>query len=112
MAGTTGQSRAIESLNIAVSGTSGTGASGYIQNTGWEAQWTHASDGANLTIGTTGKSLRLEEFAMNVGEGSVCVNAHIQNTGWQGQRCSVPGNWTSAGTEGKSLRLEAVRITV
>ena len=38
MAGTTGQSRAIESLNIAVYRVGGVGANGYDQNTGWEQE--------------------------------------------------------------------------
>jgi hypothetical protein len=112
LAGTTGQSRAIEALNIAVSGTGGTGANGYMQDTGWESAWKGAANGANLTIGSPGKSLRMEAFAMNVGVGTVCVNAHVQNLGWQGKKCDVPGNWVTGGTTGQSLRLEAVEITV
>ncbi|WP_262061182.1 hypothetical protein [Streptomyces sp. STR69] len=111
-AGTVGQARAIEALNIAVSGVSGTGSNGYIENSGWEPNWKFADNGANLTIGTTGQLLRMEAFTLNVGSGTVCANAHVENIGWQGRKCDTPGDFLTAGTTGLALRLEAVELTV
>ena len=89
----------------------------YIQNIGWMG-W--AKNGE--TAGTTGQSLRLEAIQIrilpNTGaapandgstsvpayDASVSIQAHVQNIGWMG--------WASgtAGTTGRSLRMEAVRI--
>ncbi|MCR3753145.1 hydrophobic W protein [Lentzea californiensis] len=40
----------------------------------------------------------------------VCFTGHIQDYGWQAVDCSNDGDWAMAGTEGLSLRLEAVLI--
>jgi uncharacterized protein YjdB len=112
LAGTVGQARAIEALNIAVSGVSGTGSNGYIENSGWETNWKFADNGVNLYIGTTGQMLRMEAFTLNVGSGTVCANAHVENIGWQGRKCDTPGDFLTAGTTGLALRLEAVELTV
>jgi uncharacterized protein YjdB len=37
---------------------------------------------------------------------SICYQAHVQNIGWQKQVC----NGAVAGTTGRSLRMEAIRI--
>lgn len=64
-----------------------------------------------LTLGTTGRSKRLEainiNFTNNTGyEGSMQYQVHVQNIGWT--------DWvdagTSAGTSGRSLRLEGIRV--
>jgi uncharacterized protein YjdB len=112
MAGTVGQARAIEAINISVAGVDEVAARGYIQNAGWEASGKTVPDDVNLYIGTTGLSLRLEAFTLNVGTGTVCVNSHVQNIGWQGAQCGRSGSDVTAGTMGKSLRLEAVTFTV
>jgi hypothetical protein len=43
------------------------------------------------------------------GTGNVCYRAHVQDIGWQGTRC---GTSVSVGTTGRSLRMEAIWITV
>jgi uncharacterized protein YjdB len=40
---------------------------------------------------------------------TICANAHVQDIGWQGARC---GTSVSVGTTGRSLRMEAIWITV
>lgn len=55
-----------------------------------------------VTIGTVGKSLRLE--AIQVNGLDVQMNAHVQGLGWMGWKDHT------AGTEGKALRLEAIQI--
>lgn len=111
VAGAAGGSRAIEELDVAAFGTNGTSGSAYVQSLEWLA-WTGAADKADLYVGTAGRALRLEALAMRVGSGSVCLNADVQNAGYQGYRCNKEGGYTSAGTTGKSLRIEAIRITV
>lgn len=75
---------------------------GHVQDIGWMAP-------TSGTIGTTGKSLRLE--AVRIG-GPVTVQAHVQDIGWM-QPVSMLGDGTpTAGTTGRALRLEAVRITL
>ena len=89
----------------------------HAQNIGWMG-W--AKNGE--TAGTTGQSLRLEAIQIRIlpntesapandgstsvpaYDASVSIQAHVQNIGWMG--------WASgtAGTTGRSLRMEAVRI--
>ena len=71
----------------------------HVQNIGW-LPWVADSQ----TVGTTGKSLRLEAIELRGGVGE--VSAHVQDRGWMP---SVPSG-TVAGTTGKSLRLEAIRV--
>jgi uncharacterized protein YjdB len=111
-AGTVGQNRPIESLNIAVSGVNGTAANGFIQDSGWEKAWKSAADGVDLYIGSTGKALRLLGFAINVGTDTVCQNAQVHNHGWGGLGCDKAGSYIFGGTLDNTLWLEAVRFTV
>jgi hypothetical protein len=66
--------------------------------------------GTNVTIGTSGKSLRLESFRVNRPgvdkTGSIVYQAHVQRKGWMGER----KNGQVAGTVGQGLRVEAVRM--
>jgi hypothetical protein len=114
-AGTQNQSRAIQALDIAVSGTSAA-ANGYMENTGWQPAWQSGPAKADLNIGSPNSQLRMEQFTVSLGVGVVCGNGWIQNdTQWQGQTCDTPGgprSWITVGTQGKSLRLEAVQLTV
>ncbi|MEZ0094229.1 hydrolase [Streptacidiphilus sp. EB129] len=113
MAGTVGQWRPIKALNIAVSGTGGTAANGYIQNGGWVTPWTSAADGIDLYIGTPSQTaLNMRGFVINVGSGSVCQNAQVHNQGWLGLACDVPGHYIFGGTLDNTLWLEAVTFTV
>ncbi len=64
-------------------------------------------------LGTTGKGLRLEGFWIDL-TGDVPANAgiryqvHVQNVGWQ----DAVGNGDFAGTKGRGLRIEAIKITL
>ena len=75
-------------------------ARGHVQNIGW-LDW--AAD--SQTVGTTGRSLRMEAVQLRGGVGE--VSAHVQDIGWMP---AVP-NGTTAGTTGRSLRMEAIRVT-
>lgn len=88
---------------------SGLTAQGYVQNVGLQKQKT----GFSVTIGTSGRSLRLEAFCLNrpANEditGSIVYQARVQGEGWQKQR----KNGALAGTKDKGRRIEAVRISL
>ena len=74
-------------------------ARGHVQNIGWLG-W--AAD--SQTVGTTGRSLRMEAIELRGGVGM--VSPHVQDIGWMP---AVYGG-TTAGTTGRSLRMEAIRV--
>ena len=81
------------------------GVRAHVQNDGWKS-WVYVDGtGREKTVGTTGRSLRLEELVFSLAgvAGGVQVQAHVQNIGWQAVG-------SSAGTHGRSLRIEAVRL--
>lgn len=97
-------------------------ASGHVQDTGWQ-QVQQVGIGTTITLGTTGKSKRLEAFRISISpdlvEGSrLFSNAHIATIGWQADK-SNSSTWKSGdstinrssnGTTGRSLSLEAVQL--
>ena len=74
-------------------------ARGHVQDRGWLG-WVADSQ----TVGTTGRSLRMEAVELRGGVGT--VSPHVQDIGWMP---AVYGG-TTAGTTGRSLRLEAIRV--
>lgn len=66
-----------------------------------------ATNGAS-TLGTTGRSLRLEGLRLTCATPGVDLTyrTHVQNIGWQGW----VGEGALSGTQGRSLRLEALQI--
>lgn len=76
----------------------------HVANRGW-LSW---QQGPVATIGATDKNRRLEAFNLSCpgGEGSIVYQAHVQRKGWMGER----KDGQMAGTTGKSLRIEAVKI--
>ena len=72
----------------------------HVQNIGW-MPWVADSQ----TVGTTGRSLRMEAIQLRGGVGE--VSAHVQDLGWM----PAVHNGTTAGTTGRSLRLEAIQVT-
>ncbi len=104
IAGTTGQSRRLEAIVIAVSTDVGNVCyNAHLQDIAWQGVRCNSE-----IAGTTGQSRRLEAIAIAVTFGDVCYNAHLQDIGWQGARC----NGAIAGTTGQSRRLEAIAIAV
>ena len=109
-AGTTGSSKRLEAVNIALcSGLSYSGSITYrvhCQTYGW-MDW--VSDGAQA--GTTGKKKRLEAIEIKLtGDMAehydIWYRAHCQTYGWLDWAC----NGESAGTSGLSKRMEALQI--
>ena len=79
--------------------------SSYVQKEGWKNE---VSNGQ--TMGTTGKSLRMEALKINLKTygitGGIKYTAHVQKQGWQNYVTSGK----VAGTTGKNLRMEAIKI--
>lgn len=78
----------------------------HVQDVGWQ----EPSRGFDVTVGTSGRSLRMEALRIDRPgsdlEGDVRYEAHVQDVGWQGERA----NGQLAGTEGESRRIEALRV--
>lgn len=78
--------------------------SGHVQNLGWTDARVQADEPRVATVGTTGKSLRMEALRINDIDSPLVMQAHVQNLGWG------PQSTREVGTTGRSLRMEAVRI--
>ncbi len=119
-AGTSGQSKRLESIRISVKDTQLSGHTQYrthIQTYGWETSW--KQDGQ--ISGTSGQAKRLEAIEIQLvkkGEKApaqdktafVCpyikYTAHVQSYGWQSKK--IDGQ--TAGTSGQSKRIEAITL--
>lgn len=110
-AGTTGQSKRVEALQIRISNEQMSGSVQYrahVQTYGWQ-RW--VSDGE--TAGTTGQSKRVEAVSIRLtGQLSenydVWYRAHVQTYGWLGWT----KNGNNAGTTGLSKRVESLQIVL
>ncbi|GAA0479976.1 hypothetical protein ACFQ2B_29760 [Streptomyces stramineus] len=108
VAGTAGQSRAVEALEIATGNVGGLCANAHLRDIGWQGTRC-AGDYQNVLVGTTGQARRMEALSISVGSGTVTARAHVQNIGWMG---ATRGASVTVGTTGSSLRLEAVQLWV
>ena len=105
-AGTTGQGKAIEALNLSVANNPGgeIQCSAHVANIGWQ-------DFAAGTAGTTGQGLQTEAFKIRL-TGALAENydvyyrVHAQDFGWLGWA----KNGEAAGTEGYGKRAEAIEV--
>lgn len=108
-AGTTGQSRRLEALQLRVAGFSGSGdveCQAHVQDYGWMG-W----QGSGSYAGTTGQSKRVEAVRIRLtGELAekydVWYRVHSQEFGWLGWA----SDGASAGTQGYGYRAEAVEV--
>ena len=122
LAGTTGKSLRIEAIRVRLTGELAGHYDIYYQvhaqNIGWMG-WAKNDEKA----GTAGKSLRLEAIRIKLvpkGEAApgstdnsfvqpgVLYNSHVQNIGWIGDKA----DGDIGGTEGRGLRLEALRVSL
>ncbi|MBP3851488.1 MAG: Ig domain-containing protein, partial [Erysipelotrichaceae bacterium] len=109
-AGTSGQSKRLESIRISVKDSQLSGHIQYrthIQSYGWETSW--KQDGQ--ISGTTSQSKRLEAIQIRLTDQladlySIYYRVHCQNYGWLGW--AKDGEY--AGSQGFSKRLEAIEI--
>ena len=129
-AGTEGEKRRIEAMEIRLWGPGADACDVYyrahVQDIGW---MTWAKNGG--TAGTTGLFKRVEAFQIILADkGKVpalnpaaafnkpfltlpllTLQAHVQGKGWTPERIGSPGSTVEAGTTGKNLRLESIRVT-
>ncbi len=106
IAGTSGQSLRVEALKVSLKNADRDGAvqiRAHVQDIGWQS-WSNMG-------GTYGQSKRVEAMQIRlVGEMAeyydVYYRVHAQNIGWMGWA----KNGEKAGTEGMSLRLEAIQV--
>lgn len=112
VSGTTGQSKRLEGIHIALLDSGYAGGVEYrthIQDYGWENEW---KCNGQLS-GTTGESKRLEAIQIRLTGDianyyDVYYRVHCQNLGWMGWA----SNGASAGSAGYSYRLEAIQIVL
>lgn len=81
----------------------------YVERKGWMSWRKNVVPGKILTLGTTGKSRRLEAICIKVQvegrTGGITYQTHVQNKGWTKEK----SNGKVSGSKGKSLRMEAMR---
>lgn len=111
-AGTTGQSKRVESLKITLSSDlaamGGISVKAHVQDYGWMN-----AVGADAIIGTTGQSKRLEALQISLtgelaSKFDIVYRVHIQDIGWQAWK----QDGETAGTTGQSKRIEAIQIAI
>ncbi|MDO5110286.1 MAG: hypothetical protein Q4D59_10180, partial [Erysipelotrichaceae bacterium] len=114
MAGTTGRSLRLESVNIRLTNgfekKGGLQGRAHVQNLGWINS---SSYPAGMTLGTVGKSLRLEAIELSLtgdlaDQYDIYYRTHVQQLGWMGWA----HNGESSGSSGKSLAIEAIEIRI
>ena len=80
----------------------------HIQKVGWQTKSGKSDKG--VTVGTTGRSLRMEAIKIykptTSYKGDIQYRAHVQKIGWQGWK----KNGAMAGTSGRALRVEAIQV--
>ncbi len=82
--------------------------SAHVENIGWMS----SVSGKNVSVGTTGRSLRMEAIRFTLSEemkelGGIEITAHVQDIGWM----RTVSDDQTAGTTGRSLRMEAIRLS-
>ncbi|MGW7176516.1 hypothetical protein [Streptomyces xanthophaeus] len=83
--GTEGQARNVEGLIIAAGGVGQLCVRAHVQDQGWDRYPTcSSSDGAAVTVGTSGKNRAIEALEISVSGGEVAADAHLRNQGWTG----------------------------
>ncbi|MFT4258240.1 CAP domain-containing protein [Microbacterium sp.] len=110
--GTTGRGLRVEAMMVTQTQSSTTiCARAHVQNIGWQAAQCTSGVGTSITVGTTGRALRMEALQLWSPQIAVRAQAHVQNIGWQAvQTASGAGAKIIVGTTGKALRVEALRL--
>ena len=127
MAGTTGQNKGVEAIQLYLTGELANRYNilyqVYITGQGWQ---TTKKNGE--TAGTTGQSLEIQAICISIQykngpqtdpgmsesdyinnlDKSILYQAHVQDIGWQ----NTVMNYETSGTTGRSLRMEALRISL
>ena len=109
LAGTTGQGKRVEAIEIKSNNASIESELKYrvhVQDEGWQS-WKSSGELA----GTVGKSKRIEAIEIKIGNNSaysIKYRAHVEDEGWQSWR----NNGELAGTTGQGKRIEAIEIDI
>ena len=100
-----------DALNKTSSSTPSISIQGHVQDIGWMGIVT-SGVGISSTVGTTGRSLRLEDLKLrlNNASGGIKISSHVACIGWLGFSSAASGRWAESGTTGRSLAIEAVKI--
>ncbi|MEU7141513.1 hypothetical protein ABZ942_18805 [Nocardia sp. NPDC046473] len=107
VAGTTGESRRIEKLEVHAN-IGYLCLKGHIQDQGDDPYWSCQSGSASAVTGTEGLGRRLEGVHINIADSPpICAEAHVEGDGWQEARC---GTDIWVGTSGQGKRMEAIKI--
>jgi uncharacterized protein YjdB len=87
----------------------------HVQNDGWHLSEETIGE-IGVTVGTTGRSLRLEclrigfVYGLTASQGGIMVNTHIAGIGWTGYQKAPGGTKIECGTTGQSRAIEAIQI--
>jgi len=110
--GTIGRGLRVEAMTLTQTQASATiCVQAHVQTIGWQAARCTSGRGTAITVGTTGRALRMEALQIWSPQVSIGAQAHVQNIGWQATKTSSgPGAKITVGTTGKGLRMEAIRL--
>ena len=110
VAGTVGYSKRLEAIKMTPPSGVVLAVDVHIQGVGWKTYTGVERDVYDPIMGTEGQAKRLEAIRIRCIENStgkqLRYRAHVQNVGWQ-PWCN---EGDTAGTEGRSLRMEAIQI--
>lgn len=86
------------------------GATAHIQNIGDVPSSAITLGGNSVFVGTTGRSLRLEEVSFSLADGlkGLSYQVHVQDKGW----LSTVADGAKTGTRGQGKRIEAIKFTL
>ncbi|MFI6996403.1 hypothetical protein [Nocardia sp. NPDC050175] len=107
VAGTTGESRRIEKLEVHAN-IGYLCLKGHIQDQGDDPSWSCQNGSTPAVTGTEGLGRRLEGVHIYILDSPpICAEAHVEGDGWQEARC---GTDLWVGTSGQGKRMEAIKI--
>ncbi|MEV6393506.1 hypothetical protein AB0M39_01755 [Streptomyces sp. NPDC051907] len=109
-AGTVGENRAIEAMEIQVWGRGYFCANAHIRNVGWETPHGECvASGQVKRVGTVGQAQPMEAVSVTLSYGSLEGIGQVQDIGWIGP---FRGTRVEVGTTGKGKNLELVTLKI
>ncbi|MCX4546721.1 hypothetical protein [Streptomyces sp. NBC_01565] len=107
-AGTVGENRAIEALDIQIWGRGYFCADAHIRNVGWQDPMGKCMPSGQVKrVGTVGQALPMEAVRINLSYGSLEAVAQVQDRGWIGP---WRGDYITVGTTGEAKNLELITL--
>jgi hypothetical protein len=109
--GTVGQGLRLEALTVRQQAGKVICLQAHVQKVGWMAPVCTQGPGTEATVGTTGRSLRMEALRVWSPDNRVSGRGHVSNIGWQARMVSsTSGGQISIGTTGQSRQLESADL--